>query len=58
MSATATIAAVGYTRPLLDTRPRKGKHRAARTLGVWRTARAEFALAAATVGAVTAAVLS
>jgi hypothetical protein len=58
MSATAIISTVGYTRPLCDSRPARGKHRAARTLGLWRTARAEFALAAATVGAVTAAVLS
>jgi hypothetical protein len=60
MTATAITAAPTFrpTRPLCDTRPRRRKHRAARTLAFWRTARAELALAAATLGAVTAAVLS
>jgi hypothetical protein len=58
MSATALFATVPYVRPLCDTRPARGKHRARRTLAVWRTARAEFALAAATLGAITAAALS
>jgi hypothetical protein len=63
MSATALFATVPYVRPLCDTRPARGKHRnrgvlAARLHRTWRSARAEFALAAATLGAVTAAVLS
>jgi hypothetical protein len=62
MSATAIFAAVPYVRPLCDTRPARGKHRARRGLsavfGVWAGARAEFALSAAALGAVAAAVLS
>ena len=50
------------TIPLPDPRPARGKHRAGLTLdGVlagWRRARVEVAVAAASVGAVLAAVLS
>jgi hypothetical protein len=57
MTAIAITAAPTFrpARPLLDSRPRRGKHRAARTLAVWRTARAEFAVAAATLGGALAA---
>jgi hypothetical protein len=66
MSATALIGTVGYTRPLIDTRPDHGKHRTARAGWKWLRAeargwkwlRGEAYVAAATVGAVTAAALS
>jgi hypothetical protein len=47
---------------LPDPRPTRGKHRTRRRLAAaldaWRVARVEFAIAAASVGAVAAAVLS
>lgn len=55
MSATAIFATTPYVHPLLDSRPARGKHRARRTLTLWRTARAEFALTAATLGGLLAA---
>lgn len=59
------MTAVPLTFPtfvLPDPRPARGKHRTRRTLaavlGSWQRARVEFAVAAASVGAVAAAVLS
>jgi hypothetical protein len=57
MSAITIVSAPSFprVRPLLDTRPARGQHRAPRTLRLWRTARAEFALGAATLGGLLAA---
>jgi hypothetical protein len=59
------MTAIPFTFPtvvLPDPRPARGKHRTrvtlAAVLGSWRAARVEFAVAAASVGAVLAAVLS
>lgn len=61
MTATAIPAPFHPARPLLDTRPRRGKHRAplaGRILAAQQRARGAFTLGAMSVGALAAAVLS
>lgn len=62
----SAVLVLPLPRPLCDVRPARGKHRtrlsvgdlADRLIGAWRRARVEFAVGAAALGGVAAAVLS